>query len=75
MSATENSDRTIQLDQFLKWKGLVFSGGEAKIRVQSGDVTVNGEVETRRAKKLKVGDKVAIDGAEHVVELGPAPLS
>ncbi len=73
MNSTEGP-RTIQLDQFLKWKGLVFSGGEAKIRVQSGDVTVNGEVETRRSKKLVEGDRVAIDGAEHVVELGPKPL-
>ena len=74
MTSDVSPERSIQLDQFLKWKGLVFSGGEAKIRVQAGDVTVNGEVEMRRSKKLKEGDKVAIDGAEHVVELGPAPL-
>ena len=74
MTSDVSPERSIQLDQFLKWKGLVLSGGEAKIRVQAGDVTVNGEVEMRRSKKLKEGDKVAIDGAEHVVELGPAPL-
>lgn len=62
----------IQLDQFLKWKGLVESGGDAKIRVQAGEVRVNGEIETRRSKKLRAGDRVTIDGDEHTVELGGA---
>jgi len=65
-----SDDPTIQLDQFLKWRGLVDSGGEAKVRVQAGEVLVNGEVETRRSKKLRPGDRVTVDGEEHVVELG-----
>ena len=48
----------MKLDQFLKWKNLVTSGGEAKILIKSGSVKVNDEVETRRGRKLKKGDKV-----------------
>ncbi len=38
----------MKLDQFLKWKNLVSSGGEAKIFIKSGSVKVNGVIETRR---------------------------
>ena len=48
----------MKLDQFLKWKNLVSSGGEAKIIIKSGSVKVNGEIETRRGRKLNKGDKV-----------------
>ena len=48
----------MKLDQFLKLKNLVSSGGEAKIFIKSGCVNVNGEVETRRGRKLNKGDKV-----------------
>ena len=50
--------KTMKLDQFLKWKNLVTSGGEAKIIIRSGSIKVNGEVETRRGRKLNKGDKV-----------------
>ena len=50
--------KTMKLDQFLKWQNLVSSGGEAKIFIKSGSVKVNGEIETRRGRKLKKGDKV-----------------
>ena len=50
--------KTMKLDQFLKWKNLVSSGGEAKIFINSGSVIVNGVIETRRGRKLKKGDKV-----------------
>ena len=39
--------KTMKLDQFLKWKNLVSSGGEAKILIKSGSVKVNGMTETR----------------------------
>ena len=48
----------MKLDQFLKWQNLVSSGGEAKILIKSGSVKVNGEIETRRGRKLNKGDKV-----------------
>ena len=50
--------KTVKLDQFLKWKNLVSSGGEAKILIKSGSVKVNGVIETRRGRKLIKGDKV-----------------
>ena len=50
--------KTMKLDQFLKWKNLVSSGGEAKIFIKSGSVKVNGDIETRRGRKLNRGDKV-----------------
>ncbi|TWU62795.1 MULTISPECIES: RNA-binding S4 domain-containing protein [Crateriforma] len=48
----------IRLDDVLKRSGLVGTGGEAKQLIQSGDVTVNGEVETRRRKQLSIGDVI-----------------
>ena len=48
----------MKLDQFLKWKNLVSSGGEAKIYIKSGAVKINGVIETRRGRKLNSGDKV-----------------
>lgn len=57
----------MKLDQFLKWQGLVATGGEAKLRIQRGDVRVNGAIETRRGRQLHSGDAVAIDGREHLV--------
>ncbi|MDW7709430.1 MAG: RNA-binding S4 domain-containing protein [Deferrisomatales bacterium] len=61
---TEVAIRTdfIRLDQFLKLAEAVAGGGEAKVRVQAGDVQVNGEVETRRGRKLRPGDEVVLDG-------------
>lgn len=54
----------IQLDQFLKWTNMVGSGGEAKILIQSGQVLVNGEVETRRSRKLSPGSIVELTSGE-----------
>jgi len=62
---------TIRLDDFLKINGLVGTGGEAKVRIQAGEVTVNGEVETRRRKQLALGDVVELMGQQLVVELDP----
>jgi ribosome-associated protein len=61
-------DETIKLDQFLKLAQVVQTGGEAKVLIQSGQVMVNGEVETRRGRKLRPGDVVRVDGEELVVE-------
>jgi ribosome-associated protein len=65
----DKSEPTIQLDQFLKWKGLVSTGGQAKLVIQGGEVQLNGVVETRRKKKLKTGDKVTFAGRTLIVEL------
>ncbi len=52
----------IRLDDFIKRSGLVGTGGEAKLRIQGGEVLVNGEVETRRRKQLSIGDTVNVVG-------------
>ncbi len=57
----------MKLDQYLKWQGLVATGGEAKHRIQRGDVKVNGAIETRRGRSLATGDAVEIDGIERLV--------
>lgn len=57
----------VKLDQFLKFQGLVATGGEAKLRIQRGDVRVNGTIETRRGRQLALGDAVTIDGQELLV--------
>lgn len=57
----------IQLDQFLKWANVVTSGGEAKELIQSGLVSVNGNVETRRAHKVKPGDHIDVAGQTKLI--------
>lgn len=59
----------IKLDQFLKWQGIAQTGGEAKIIIKQGIVTVNGETELRRGRKLVTGDRVTVAGTIHQVEL------
>lgn len=53
----------ITLDAFLKWAGVADTGGHAKALIASGEVSVNGEVELRRGRKLRPGDRVAVRGA------------
>ena len=57
----------IKLQDLLKLANLVGTGGEAKIVIQNGDVSVNGEVCTMRGKKIRQGDTVAFDGKELTV--------
>lgn len=57
----------IKLQDLLKLANLVGTGGEAKIVIQNGDVSVNGEVCTMRGKKIRPGDMVAFDGKEMTV--------
>ena len=52
----------IRLGQFLKLADLIETGGEAKIVISSGDVTVNGEVDLRRGRQLHPGDVVEVQG-------------
>lgn len=58
----------IKLDALLKFAGLCETGGEAKERVQAGEVKVNGEVCTMRGKKLRPGDVVTLEGVELTVQ-------
>ena len=48
----------LTLTDVLKMTGIVSTGGEAKVRIQSGEIILNGEIETRRKKKLQAGDVI-----------------
>lgn len=54
----------IKLDALLKFSGLAFTGGEAKLLIQEGNVLVNGEICTMRGKKIRSGDTVSVSGEE-----------
>ena len=60
----------ITLGQALKAASIAGTGGEAKILVQLGEVLVNGEVETRRGRKLREGDVVEV-GEERLEVASP----
>lgn len=60
MTNIEISTEFIKLDAFLKFAGAVGTGGEAKLRIAAGEVTVNGEICTMRGKKLRPGDTVGL---------------
>ena len=62
----------MNLDQFLKWSGVTPTGGQAKLLIQAGRVRVNGEVESRRGRGLKAGDRVEVEGRVLVVPDAPA---
>lgn len=51
---------SIRLDQLLKLVGWVTTGGEAKVRIQGGEVTVDGIVETRRGRQVRPGSEVRL---------------
>lgn len=55
----------ITLGQFLKEESIISSGGQAKFYLQDNPVTLNGELEDRRGKKLHVGDHLQINGQEY----------
>ena len=57
----------IKLQDLLKFAAAVSTGGEAKILIQEGDVTVNGEVCTQRGKKIRPGDDIALRDEHYTV--------
>ncbi len=58
----------IRLDAFLKLVGAVDTGGQAKLLIQNGQVSVNGEMCSMRGKKLRPGDRVEYEGRRMEVE-------
>ena len=62
----------LRLDQFLKLRAISGTGGQAKVMIQNGEVKVNGEIETRRRRKLSVGDVVEVDGKQFLVNEPPS---
>ncbi len=73
MQQIQIKDEFIKLGQALKLAGMVDSGVDAKIEIEEGNVQVNGEVETRRGKKLRNGDVFSFDGQECSV-IAPADV-
>jgi ribosome-associated protein len=67
-SSLSQPSLSIKLDQFLKLQGLASTGGQAKLLIQDGFVTVNGTVETRRGRKLAVGDRISVEGQTCTVD-------
>ena len=65
MREVEISKEPVELYKLLKFEGLAASGGEAKFFIAEGNVLVNGEVETRKRKKIVSGD---------IIELGQEKL-
>jgi ribosome-associated protein len=61
----------LPLGAFLKLAGVAATGGHAKVIVQAGDVTVNGEIETRRGRMLRADDVVSVGGREYRVWSSP----
>lgn len=57
------------LSAALKLTGLAETGGHAKRMIQSGEVRVNGAVETRRKRRLRAGDEIEVEGDRFVIEL------
>ena len=58
----------IKLQDLLKFAGAVETGGEAKLRIQEGEVKVNGQPCTMRGKKLYPGDRAELNGQVFLVE-------
>jgi ribosome-associated protein len=67
----EISREPIELYKILKFEGMADSGGQARAAVASGQVLVNGAVETRKRKKIVSGD--TIEFHEHKIRLQRAP--
>lgn len=64
------STEFIKLESAMKLANIVISGGSAKVEIQEGFVTVNGEVCAMRGKKLYPGDRFAYEGDEYLITDG-----
>ncbi|WP_100523483.1 S4 domain-containing protein YaaA [Mycobacteroides abscessus] len=60
-------DEYITLGQFIKFVGLVDTGGQAKVFLEEAAIMVNGESENRRGKKLYPDDRIEIEGTHSFV--------
>ena len=69
MREVEITRTPVELYKILKFEGLVATGGEAKLLIGDGQVTVNGEIETRRRKKIVDGDIIEFRGERLQLQL------
>lgn len=68
MEIIQITQEYIKLESLLKAAGVCGTGGEAKIRIQGGEVKVNGEICTQRGKKMRNGDVACLDGVQIQVQ-------
>lgn len=59
----------VELFKILKFEGLTSTGGEAKLMIADGQVSVNGEVETRKRRKIVDGDTIVFAGESLLIRL------
>ena len=71
MRIVEINKEPVELYKILKFEGMVTTGGEAKLLIGDGQVTVNGETETRRRKKILDGDIIDFRNEKFQMRLVP----
>lgn len=64
----QKKPRPLRLDQLLQLVGIAQTGGQAKFLIQGGEVSVNGETDTRRKRKLVLGDVVQFNNQDYSVD-------
>lgn len=69
MKEVEINREPIELYKLLKFEGLASSGGEAKMMIGDGLVALNGEIETRKRKKIVSGDVIEFAGKQFRIQL------
>jgi S4 domain protein yaaA len=74
IETVEINTEFIKLDQLLKWANFTASGVESKMFILNGEVKVNGEVETRRGKKIYDGYVVEFNGEKIKVKAPKTPI-
>jgi len=71
MRIVELTQDAVPLFKVLKFEGLVNSGSDAKLLIDEGQVSVNGQVETQRRKKIRDGDVIELGDEALQVTLAP----
>mgnify|MGYP001039452466 CR=1 FL=1 len=69
MRIIEITREPVELYKILKFEGLASSGAEAKRLIDDQQVTVNGDIETRRRKKISTGDVIGFGGEQLGIKL------
>ena len=69
MREVEINKEPVELYKILKFEGMTSTGGEAKLLIGDGQVTVNGETETRRRRKMMNGDVIGFRGDQFHLQL------
>ena len=69
MRIVEITREPVELYKILKFEGLVTTGGEAKLLIGDGQVSLNGSIETQRRKKIVSGDVIEFRGEKFQMQL------